>query len=91
MVDEGIAQRDQLISDAKSQAASIVSEAETRGREELSKLERERTTLEGRISELRNFERDYRAQLRSYIEGKLRDLETTATASGAQPVSALGL
>ncbi|MDW4572291.1 DivIVA domain-containing protein [Microbacterium sp. M3] len=90
-VAEGIAQRDQLIADAKSQAASIVSEAETRGREELSKLERERTTLEGRISELRNFERDYRAQLRSYIEGKLRDLETTATTSGAQPVSALGL
>lgn len=90
-VAEGIAQRDQLIADAKSQAASIVSEAETRGREELSKLERERTNLEGRISELRNFERDYRAQLRSYIEGKLRDLETTATTSGAQPVSALGL
>ena len=88
-VAEGIAQRDQLISDAKSQAASIVSEAETRGREELSKLERERTTLEGRISELRNFERDYRAQLRSYIEGKLRDLETTS--SGAAPVSAIGL
>jgi DivIVA domain-containing protein len=90
-VAEGIAQRDQLISDAKSQAASIVSQAETRGREELAKLDRERTTLEGRITELRNFERDYRAQLRSYIEGKLRDLETTATTSGAQPVSALGL
>lgn len=90
-VAEGIAQRDQLIAEAKSQAASIVSEAETRGREELAKLDRERTSLESRITELRNFERDYRAQLRSYIEGKLRDLETTATASGAQPVSALGL
>jgi DivIVA domain-containing protein len=90
-VAEGVAQRDQLISDAKAQAASIVSEAETRGREELGKLERERTTLEGRITELRNFERDYRAQLRSYIEGKLRDLETTATTSGSQPVSAIGL
>ncbi len=90
-VAEGIAQRDQLIADAKAQAASIVSEAETRGREELAKLERERTNLEGRISELRNFERDYRAQLRSYIEGKLRDLETTATTSGAQSVSAVGL
>lgn len=90
-VAEGIAQRDQLIADAKAQAASIVSEAETRGREEVARLERERTNLEGRISELRNFERDYRAQLRSYIEGKLRDLETTATTSGAQPVSALGL
>lgn len=90
-VAEGIAQRDQLIADAKSQAASIVSEAETRGREEIAKLDRERIGLESRISELRNFERDYRAQLRSYIEGKLRDLETTATTSGAQPVSALGL
>ncbi|MCC2031912.1 DivIVA domain-containing protein [Microbacterium allomyrinae] len=90
-VAEGIAQRDQLVSDAKAQAASIVSEAETRGREELAKLDRERTTLESRISELRTFERDYRAQLRSYIEGKLRDLETTTTTSGAQPVSALGL
>jgi DivIVA domain-containing protein len=90
-VAEGIAQRDQLIADAKAQAASIVSEAETRGREEVARLERERTSLEGRISELRNFERDYRAQLRSYIEGKLRDLETTATTSGAQPVSAVGL
>ncbi|GAA2993071.1 DivIVA domain-containing protein [Microbacterium terrae] len=90
-VAEGVAQRDQLIADAKSQAASIVSEAETRGREELAKLDRERSTLEGRISELRNFERDYRAQLRSYIEGKLRDLETTATSSGATPVSAIGL
>ena len=47
--------------------------------------------LEGRITELRNFERDYRAQLRSYIEGKLRDLETTATSSGSTPVSAIGL
>ena len=90
-VAEGIAQRDQLIADAKAQAASIVSEAETRGREELSKLERERTSLEGRISELRNFERDYRAQLRSYIEGKLRDLETTGTTAGSTPVSAIGL
>jgi len=90
-VAEGIAQRDKLIADAKAQAASIVNDAETRGREELGKLDRERTSLESRISELRNFERDYRAQLRSYIEGKLRDLETSSTSSGATPVSALGL
>jgi len=90
-VAEGRAQRDQLIADAKAQAASIVSEAETRGRDEVARLDRERSQLEGRISELRNFERDYRAQLRSYIEGKLRDLETTATTSGSTPVSAIGL
>lgn len=90
-VAEGRAQRDQLIADAKSQAAQIVSEAETRGRDEVARLDRERAQLESRISELRNFERDYRAQLRSYIEGKLRDLETTATSSGSTPVSAIGL
>ncbi|MEV8272945.1 DivIVA domain-containing protein [Microbacterium sp. NPDC077184] len=90
-VAEGRAQRDQLIADAQAQAASIISEAETRGREEVARLDRERATLENRISELRQFERDYRSQLRSYIEGKLRDLETTATTSGAQPVSAIGL
>lgn len=90
-VAEGIAQRDQLVSDAQAQANQIVSEAEARGRDEMAKLERERTTLEARITELRNFERDYRAQLRSYMEGKLRDLETTATSSGSTPVSAIGL
>lgn len=90
-VAEGQAQRDQLIADAQSRAATIVADAEAKGRDEMARLERERTTLEGRITELRNFERDYRAQLRSYIEGKLRDLETTSTSSGSTPVSAIGL
>ncbi|GAA1987589.1 DivIVA domain-containing protein [Microbacterium pumilum] len=90
-VAEGLAQRDKLVADAKAQAAQIVGDAEARGREELAKLERERTGLEGRISELRQFERDYRAQLRSYMEGKLRDLETMTTTSGSTPVSAIGL
>jgi DivIVA domain-containing protein len=90
-VAEGKAQRDQLIADAQAQAASIVSEAEAKGREEMARLDKERGALETRISELRQFERDYRAQLRTYIEGHLRDLESTATGSGAAPVSAIGL
>jgi DivIVA domain-containing protein len=90
-VAEGIAQRDKLIADAQAQAASIVSDAETKGREEIARLDKERSSLEARITELRNFERDYRAQLRGYIEGKLRDLETTGTTSGSTPVSAIGL
>ncbi|GAA3207544.1 DivIVA domain-containing protein [Microbacterium terregens] len=90
-VAEGIAQRDKLIADAQAQAATIVSDAETKGREEIARLDKERSILENRITELRNFERDYRAQLRGYIEGKLRDLETTGTTSGSTPVSAIGL
>jgi len=88
---EGRAQRDQLVADAQTQAASILSEAETRGREEIARLEREKANLESRITDLRVFERDYRAQLRNYIEGHLRDLETTANSSGPTPVSAIGL
>ena len=90
-VAEGQSKRDQLIADAQAQATAIVTEAEAKGREELGRLERERANLEGRITELRNFERDYRQQLRSYIEGQLRDLETSANASGPTPVSAIGL
>ena len=88
---EGRAQRDQLVADAQTQAASILSEAETRGREEIARLEREKANLESRITDLRVFERDYRAQLRNYIEGHLRDLETSANSSGPTPVSAIGL
>jgi DivIVA domain-containing protein len=90
-VAEGKATRDQLIADARTQAASIVADAEARGRDELARLDKERSTLENRITELRQFERDYRGQLRSFIEGKLRDLDTSATSSGATPVSAVGL
>jgi DivIVA domain-containing protein len=90
-VAEGKAQRDQLISEAQAHAASIVAEAEAKGRDEIARLEKERAALQSRITELSNFERDYRSQLRSYIEGKLRDLDTTATPSGSTPVSALGL
>ena len=90
-VAEGKAQRDQLISEAQAQAASIVADAEKQGRDERARLEKERTVLEGRITELRNFERDYRSQLRSYIEGQLRDLDTTGSSSGSTPVSAIGL
>lgn len=90
-VAEGKAQRDQLISEAQARAAAIVADAEAKGRDEIARLEKERAALEARISELNAFERDYRAQLRSYIEGKLRDLDTTATPSGSTPVSAIGL
>ncbi|MFT4135306.1 DivIVA domain-containing protein [Microbacterium sp.] len=89
-VAEGQAQRDKLIADAQAQAASIVADAEAKGREEMARLDQERSVLEGRITELRQFERDYRQQLRSYIEGQLRDLDTSAS-SGPTPVSAVGL
>ncbi|MFT4305280.1 MAG: DivIVA domain-containing protein [Microbacterium sp.] len=90
-VAEGKAQRDQLISEARAQAASIVAEAEARGRDEIARLEKDRSVLEGRITELRQFERDYRSQLRDLIESKLRELDSSSNAAGSTPVSAIGL
>ena len=87
-VAEGKSQRDQLIADAKAQASKILADAEQKQREETARLERERIVLESKISELHTFERDYRTQLRSYIEGQLRDLDEkggpTGDASSAQ-------
>lgn len=82
-VAEGQAQRDKLISDAQTQAAAILADAEAKGRDEIARLDAERATLETRISELRQFERDYRSQLRGFIEEKLRDLDVTGATSGS--------
>jgi len=74
-------QHDKLIADAENQASSILAEAQAKSRDELARLESERSTLESRISELRQFERDYRVQLRGFIEDKLRDLDVAGTTS----------
>lgn len=80
---EGKAAHDKYIADAKSQAASIINAAESKSRDELARLNMERTKLESRISELRQFERDYRSDLRGYIEAQLNELNN----SGSKPES----
>ena len=90
-VAEGEAKRNQLISEAEAEVARIRTEAEAKQREETARLERERNTLEARITELRNFERDYRSQLRGYIEGQLRELDEKSASTDSTPVSAIGL
>jgi DivIVA domain-containing protein len=57
---------------------------------ERTQLEQERTQLEGRVEELRNFEREYRLKLKSYIEGQLRDLDSTNSVASGSPAPAAG-
>ncbi|MEJ3405995.1 DivIVA domain-containing protein [Rathayibacter sp. YIM 133350] len=83
-VREGIEKRDALIAEGHATAARVVAEAEAKQRAQIGALDKERQVLEGRIDELRNFERDYRAKLKSYIEGQLRDLDQSAPAAPAQ-------
>lgn len=84
-VREGMEKRDALIAEGHSAAARVVSEAEQAQRAHLGSLEQERVGLERQIEELRTFEREYRSKLKGYIEGQLRDLETTnaLTAAGS--------
>lgn len=89
-VAEGEAKRKQLIADAEAEVSRIRTQAEAKQREESARLERERNTLESRITELREFERDYRSKLRAMIEGQLRDLDQKS-GSDSTPVSAIGL
>ena len=88
-VAEGQATAKKLVDEAESKASSIVAAAEAKQREISQKLDTERKSLEGRITELRQFERDYRQQLRGYFEQKLADLN--APESGTSSASTVGL
>ena len=85
-VREGMEKRDALIAEGHAAAARVVSEAEQGASTQLGALQQEKAELERQVEELRQFERDYRTKLRGYIEGQLRELETSnaLTAAPAQ-------
>jgi hypothetical protein len=76
-VREGIEKRDALIAEGHATAARVVAEAEAKQRSQISSLDQERALLEHRIDELRTFEREYRQKLKGYIEGQLRELDSS--------------
>ncbi|MDJ0338828.1 DivIVA domain-containing protein [Cryobacterium sp. PH31-O1] len=82
-VKEGAEKRDALIAEGHATAARVIAEAETQQRIQVEKLNKERSTLEGKIDELRTFEREYRLKLKSYIEGQLHDLDASSVGSTA--------
>lgn len=90
-VREGMEKRDALISEGHAAAARVVSEAEQSARGQLGALQQERQELERKVEELRAFEREYRTKLRGYIEGQLRELESSnvLTATPAQAAVAV--
>jgi DivIVA domain-containing protein len=88
-VREGIAKRDALIAEGQATAARLLRETEAQQRSDLSRLEQEKALLEHSIQELRQYERDYRASIKSFIEAQLRDLESP-TAPPSAPQGILG-
>ena len=75
-VTAGVEQRDKIIAEAQIEASTLVNDAQEKSRKTLGALEQQRSVLERKVEQLRGFERDYRARLKTYIEGQLRDLDS---------------
>lgn len=78
-VQEGATKRDALIAEGHETATRIVSEAEATAKKQLDDLEKEKSRLQARITELTSFEKEYREKLRSYINGQLTELDSLST------------
>ena len=76
---EGQQKRDEIITEAQTEATGLVNDAQETSRKTLAELEEKKTVLERKVDQLRGFERDYRSRLKAYIEGQLRDLDSQTT------------
>ncbi len=85
-VREGIQKRDELIAEGHSQAARIVAEAEAEQRRQMASFEQQRVAAEGRIEQLRQFERDYRQSLKGFISNQLGALDSVGL-EGSPPAA----
>jgi len=69
-------QAESTMSGAKSRAARLEAEMAAQVQAVTGNLEDQRRRLEGRIEELRAFEREYRTRLKAYLQTQLRDLDS---------------
>ncbi|WP_431813029.1 DivIVA domain-containing protein [Kocuria sp. cx-455] len=78
-VAQGRSERERLISEGRTQADKLVSDGKRTKEETLSSLEKEKSRLEASVNDLRTFERDYRSNLKDFINGQLRDIDSTGS------------
>lgn len=99
IVSEGRAKHEALLSEAQSQAESklqqahehaenLRAEAERTHAEKIGQISQQKAALEGRVEELRTFEKDYRGRLRGHLESLLGDLGSRASGSAAEDSAA---
>jgi DivIVA domain-containing protein len=81
---------DRLEADARRRAELLDSETADRRQQMFGELEKEREKLNAEVENLRSFEREYRARLKSYFTQQLEALETPqeAPSQGSQGESA---
>ena len=79
-VRSGQEEGERVVNEARTEGERIVREAQETSNRTLGALEQERSLLERKIDELRQFERDYRTRLQSYLENLLGDLNNRGSA-----------
>lgn len=81
---------EKLEADTRARSEAVDREARDRRQQIFGSLEAERTKLERSVESLRAFEREYRSRLKAYLEGQLRQLETSTVSDGqAQPANSV--
>lgn len=83
-VADGEQLKEKIIAEAQIEASSLVNDAQDKSRKILGALEQQRSVLERKVEQLRGFERDYRARLKAYIEGQLRDLDARGSVAAPE-------
>lgn len=77
-VDEGRQEGEKIVNEAHDTSAKIIREAENKRDEVLADLNKKRMTLEAKISDLRDFEADYRKGISEHLNKLLVEVEASA-------------
>jgi DivIVA domain-containing protein len=75
LLSEARSQAEELTREARAKADALERDARQRHQEALGGLETKLTALKEHIEQLKQFEREYRTRLKSYLESQLRDLD----------------
>ena len=78
LIHEAQTRHDEMITEARERSTGMVHEAQQKKQTVLGQLADARIDMERRIGELRNYEKDYRARLKSFIADQLEALDHTA-------------
>ena len=93
-VNEARQHADAMLADAQSRSENqlrqahekadfLQSDAERKHSEVMTAINQQRTVLEGRLEQLRTFEREYRTRLKTYLESQLEELGQRGSAAPA--------
>ncbi|MDA8369940.1 MAG: DivIVA domain-containing protein [Nocardiopsaceae bacterium] len=67
-------QAEQIVNEARARSENLDRDAQERHRQVMGSLVQQREELEHKVSELKDFEREYRSRLKDYFERQLREL-----------------